>query len=112
MLSPVLKVFLALFAFSTFTAAQFGPDQRWTNPNGSFPDFTDSYRQGEVVTLSWTALNNSVSDLWLTNYNATGSNFNVSLASMCQVEFCPRLDTYISYRKCQYFGRGIITMEG
>lgn len=83
MLSPVLRLVLALITFSTFTVAQFGPDQRWTNPNGSFPDFTDSYRQGQVVTFSWTALNNSVSDLWLTNYDNVASNFNVSIASTC-----------------------------
>ncbi|KAK4222802.1 hypothetical protein QBC38DRAFT_66658 [Podospora fimiseda] len=41
----------------------------WNVPEGNRPDFSDSYSHGEVIPISWNALNNSVYDLWITSWD-------------------------------------------
>ncbi|KAL2133625.1 hypothetical protein VTI74DRAFT_2027 [Chaetomium olivicolor] len=41
----------------------------WNTPNGSEPDFSETYAHGDEIIVSWNALNNSIYDLWLTSWN-------------------------------------------
>ncbi|KAK4101307.1 hypothetical protein N658DRAFT_566989 [Parathielavia hyrcaniae] len=40
----------------------------WNAPNGQRPDFSETYRHGDEILISWNALNNSIYDLWLTSW--------------------------------------------
>lgn len=67
---PGLLVAAALpFLFTAASAEASG----WTIPNGAKPNFTDVYNNGNSITWSWGALNQSLSDLWLTKYDTTSS---------------------------------------
>lgn len=68
----LLTILLSVVPVST----QFiGPDPHWLNPNGSKPDFSTAYTNGDQITLSWQGLNNSISDLWVTSYDVQTDNF-------------------------------------
>ncbi|KAJ4288835.1 hypothetical protein N0V88_007164 [Collariella sp. IMI 366227] len=40
----------------------------WNTPNGSEPNFSETYAHGDKIVVSWNALNNSIYDLWLTSW--------------------------------------------
>ncbi|SPQ24209.1 3937d656-79c9-477e-8230-3ca5da4c978a [Thermothielavioides terrestris] len=40
----------------------------WSSPNGTQPDFSESFTDGDEILISWNALNNSIYDLWLTSW--------------------------------------------
>jgi hypothetical protein len=65
-----LVLLLALLFNMDATAAQ---ASQWTIPDGSKPNFTDVYNNGNSVTWSWQGLNQSMSDLWLTRFDSTNS---------------------------------------
>ncbi|KAL2258864.1 hypothetical protein VTK26DRAFT_7648 [Humicola hyalothermophila] len=44
----------------------------WNTPDGNRPDFSETYTHGEDIFISWNALNNSMYDLWLTSWIASG----------------------------------------
>ncbi|KAJ9627566.1 uncharacterized protein PV06_05906 [Exophiala oligosperma] len=52
----------------------------WSIPDGTKPNFTDVYNNGNSITWSWQALNHSMSDLWLTSFDPTLS-YAVRIAS-------------------------------
>ncbi|KAK4235568.1 hypothetical protein C8A03DRAFT_36583 [Achaetomium macrosporum] len=52
----------------------------WNTPNGSRPDFSETYTDGDEIVISWNALNNSVYDLWLTSWAADPDQVALCLA--------------------------------
>jgi hypothetical protein len=43
----------------------------WNNPQSSQPDFSQTYYTNNNIVISWSALNNSIDDLWLSPYDAS-----------------------------------------
>jgi len=46
---------------------------QWNIPEGTRPNFTDVYNNGNSITWSWQGMNRSMSDLWLTSFDPTAS---------------------------------------
>jgi hypothetical protein len=61
----------------------------WNTPNGSRPDFSETYTDGDAIVISWNALNNSVYDLWLTSWAADPEPVALCLASKSFLEERP-----------------------
>ncbi len=56
----------------------------WNAPNGSHPDFSNTYTYGDAILVSWNALNNSIYDLWLTSWDIDPDPVALCLASKYQ----------------------------
>ncbi len=56
----------------------------WSAPNGSQPDFYNTYTYGDAILVSWNALNNSLYDLWLTSWDIDPDPVALCLASKYQ----------------------------
>jgi hypothetical protein len=41
----------------------------WNTPDGDRPDFFETYTHGDIIPISWNALNHSIYDLWLTSWD-------------------------------------------
>jgi hypothetical protein len=53
----------------------------WNTPDGDHPDFSETYTHGDEILISWNALNNSIYDLWLTNWGFDADPVALCLAS-------------------------------
>ena len=70
----------ALLAAVTLFRPVSAQESGWLNPDGSKPDFSQSYHNTDSIIFSWNGVNHSLSDLWLTSYDTT-SNYALRIAS-------------------------------
>jgi hypothetical protein len=70
-----VNLFLALHHLLHYASAQSTANAGWTAPPASAGDFAQQYTNGDAITLSWNALNNSKADLWVTAYDPTTDGF-------------------------------------
>ena len=54
--------------------------QGWILPDGSYPDFSQTFRVGQTLPLSWSALNATVDNLWVTTFDYGVDQFSQLLA--------------------------------
>ncbi|RMZ76072.1 hypothetical protein DV737_g5024, partial [Chaetothyriales sp. CBS 132003] len=78
-LSPLTTIIHLAILISTARFAS-ALTRQWLVPDSSQPSLATTWNDGDSVTLSWTALNSSICDLWLTNPNSS-NNYAIRLAT-------------------------------
>ena len=78
-----LSVLVAVLCLLRTVNAQVSANAAWLRPAASSGDFAEQYINGDTITLSWQAMNNSHSDLWITAYDPTTNGYAKFVKGRC-----------------------------